>query len=136
MNTSKLRRIERSYSPTGPMVRAALDFVAKWGVYHGFGPDFNELTQEGKAHAALQMFEARQVINATFSMCMPEREGCRQPFVITFAPRANGFSPEAKVDVESVAELRAQAKLYPRDSSAYSPIRKPRRKSRAIEKTL
>lgn len=137
MQSKKTKRISRSYSPTGKMTRAALDFVEKWGFYSNFGSDFNALPHNEQHEKVIEMFENRQVVTAEFSMLIPESEGCIQNFVVTFAPQANGYSPVAKVNVESVAELRDQAKLYKADASAYSQIRKPRRrKVRPLDNAL
>jgi len=130
------KRVKRSYSTTGPMVRAALDFVAKWGNFVNFGREFDALPREEQLQRAVEIFEDRKVLKAEFDMAVPDDGHCIHKFKITFAPKADGVSPTAMVNVERVAELRAQAKLYPRDASAYRGVRKLRSKAKAIDGAL
>lgn len=130
------KRVKRSYSTTGPMVRAALDFVGKWGKFANFGREFDALPREQQLQAAVEMFEDKKVLKAEFDMAVPDEGQCIHKFTVTFAPKVDGVSPVAMVDVERVAELRAQAKLYPRDASAYRGVRKLRSKAKSIDGAL
>jgi hypothetical protein len=136
-NIDKYKRVNRSYSPKGPMTRAALDFSAKRGSFSHFWTDFHGLSGAEKQNIVIEMFNDRQVVSATFSMFIPENEHCRQPFTIVFAQTDKfGTAEHVVINIKSVTELRAQAKLYPRDATAYAAVGKTERKTRAIEKAL
>ncbi len=76
------------------------------------------------------------MVTATFSTILPKVETARQPFIITFTPMENGCASTVEIDIESVDELRAKAKMYKADATAYSGIRKPKIKLRNIDKAL
>ncbi|WP_426105451.1 hypothetical protein [Massilia sp. TSP1-1-2] len=135
MDIQKYKRINRAYSPHGNTVRAALDFATSIVCFHRFEPA-RGMPLEELRRKAIERFDDRQVVSATFSMVSPEGEEARQPFRIIFTSMADGHVPIVEVNIKSVVELRARAKLYRRDASAYSEVRKPRRKGRNLDKTL
>lgn len=130
------KRTEITYEPTGPIARAALDLANKPNCFHNFGTDSHLLDVDELRKMAIALFEDRKVASATFSKVTPKTEHAKQPFMITFTPMTNGYSPRVEIDVKSVDELRAQAKLYASDATAYSGTRKPKRKGRRLDDTL
>lgn len=138
MKIYERKRIKRSYSPTGPITRAALDFLSKRGMCYDFECEFHTLPADEQQRKVIEMFADRQATEASFSFLLPEPEpDCgRQIFTIKFARAGDCRSPRVEIEIKSFAQLREQAKLYPRDASAYSDIRKVKSKARAIDKAL
>lgn len=130
------KRVQRSYSPTGPMARAALDFFSERGMCYDFDQDFRFLPVDEQQRRIIDMFAERQATEAIFSFLTPEPKYSRQTFTIKFACRDNGRVPYVEIVIKSVAKLREQAKLYPRDATAYAGVRKVRSKARAIDSAL
>jgi hypothetical protein len=130
------KRSETTYVPTGPTVRAALDFATKTPCFKGFGAAYAGWSADEMRKVAIGLFEDRKVTSATFSFVTPEMENYRQLFVITFTPLANGYAPTVEIEIKSVEELRTKAKLYKSDATAYAGTRKPKRTGRAIDDTL
>lgn len=136
MPSPNLKRTKTSYAPTGPTVRAALEFATKSHHFKDFGSVYSGWPVDEMRKAAIALLEDRKVAAATFSFVTPEIENCRQPFIITFTPLANGNAPRVEIDIKSVDALRTQAKLYKSDSTAYAETRKPKRKGRRLDGTL
>ena len=136
MPSPRYKRTEITYEPTGPTVRAALDFAMKEPCFKGFGAAYHGWSADEMRKVAIALFEDRKVTSATFSSVTSEMENYRQPFVITFTPLANGYAPTVEIEIRSVEALRTQAKLYKADATAYAGTRKPKRTGRVIDDTL
>lgn len=128
MPEQEYKRKLRSYSLTGPTVRAALDFATKTSCFH-LGSDFQGLSVDELREKAIAMFEAREVNATTMSTITPENEFARQPFVVVFRPMANGFEPTVEINIKSIADLNARAKLYKVDATAYAGTLSPKSKT-------